>query len=179
MPCNNAHSYEVQLSTCLAMFCISATFTATAFPSPSPPCYFLYMCTSHIPSLALLLHLPLPPQIPICFPDCIVPIFCSEIVRCAQKMTRRGGAGKGSGSKGCRGAEHGQACTKERTGAVAVRAALESAGQAGRGDEGNRQAEMANPTECRDSLQTELDGKTFCVSSAYLRRGTWPKRAEK
>jgi hypothetical protein len=33
-------------------------------------------------------------------------------VRCAQKMTRRGGAGKGSGSKGCRGADHGQACTK-------------------------------------------------------------------
>jgi hypothetical protein len=25
---------------------------------------------------------------------------------------KRGGAGKGSGSKGCRGAEHGQACTK-------------------------------------------------------------------
>jgi hypothetical protein len=74
-------------------------------------------------------------------------------VRCAQKMTRRGGAGKGSGSKGCRGAEHGQACTKERTGAVAVRAALESAVQLGRGDEGNRQSEMANPTKCRDSLQ--------------------------
>jgi hypothetical protein len=68
-------------------------------------------------------------------------------------MTRRGGAGKGSGSKGCRGAEHGQACTKERTGAVAVRAALESAVQVGRGDEGNKQAEMANPTKCRDSLQ--------------------------
>jgi hypothetical protein len=68
-------------------------------------------------------------------------------------MTRRGGAGKGSGSKGCRGAEHGQACTKERTGAVAVRAALESAVQLGRGDEGNRQSEMANPTKCRDSLQ--------------------------
>jgi hypothetical protein len=68
-------------------------------------------------------------------------------------MTRRGGAGKGSGSKGCRGAEHGQACTKERTGAVAVRAALESAVQVGRGNEGNRQAEMANPTKCRDSLQ--------------------------
>jgi hypothetical protein len=33
-------------------------------------------------------------------------------------------AGKGSGSKGCRGAEHGQACTKEHTGAVAVRAPL-------------------------------------------------------
>jgi hypothetical protein len=73
-------------------------------------------------------------------------------VRCAQKMTRRGGAGKGSGSKGCRGAEHGQAC-KERTGAVAVRAALESAVQLGRGDEGNRQSEMANPTKYRDSLQ--------------------------
>jgi hypothetical protein len=71
-------------------------------------------------------------------------------------MTRRGGAGKGSGSKGCRGAEHGQACTKERTGAVPVRAALESAVQVGRGDEGNRQAEMANPTKCRDSLQPAL-----------------------
>jgi hypothetical protein len=68
-------------------------------------------------------------------------------------MTRRGGAGKGSGSKGCRGAEHGQACTNEHTGAVAVRAALESAVLVGRGDEGNRQAEMANPTKCRDSLQ--------------------------
>jgi hypothetical protein len=70
-------------------------------------------------------------------------------------MTRRGGVGKGTGSKGCRGAEHGQACTKERTGAVAVRAALESAVQVGRGNEGNRQAEMANPTKCRDSLQVE------------------------
>jgi hypothetical protein len=68
-------------------------------------------------------------------------------------MTRRGGAGKGSGSKGRGGAEHGQACTKERTGAVAVRAALESAVQVGQGLEGNRQAEMANPTKCRDSLQ--------------------------
>jgi hypothetical protein len=58
-------------------------------------------------------------------------------VRCAQKMPR-GGAGKGSGSKGCRGAEHGQACSKERTGAVAVRAALESAVQVGRGDEGKQ-----------------------------------------
>jgi hypothetical protein len=66
-------------------------------------------------------------------------------VRCAQKRTRRGGAGKGSGSEGCRGAKHGQACTKERLKAVAVRAALESAVQPGRGDKGNRQAEMANP----------------------------------
>jgi hypothetical protein len=71
-------------------------------------------------------------------------------------MTRRGGAGKGSGSKGCRGAEHGQACTKERTGAVAVRAALESAVQGGRGDEGNRQAEMAKPTKCRDSVRNRF-----------------------
>jgi hypothetical protein len=79
----------------------------------------------------------------------------SEIrhVRCAQKMTRRREAWKGSGSKGCRGAKHGQACTKESTGAVAVRAALELAVQVGRGDEGNRQAEMANPTKYRDSLQ--------------------------
>jgi hypothetical protein len=69
-------------------------------------------------------------------------------------MTRRGGAGKGSVSKGCRGAEHGQACTKYRTGAVALRAALESAVQLGRGDEVNRQAEMASPAKCRDSLQT-------------------------
>jgi hypothetical protein len=70
-------------------------------------------------------------------------------------MTRRGGAGRGSGSnyKGCRGAGHGQACTKDRTGAVAVRAALESAVQVGRGDEDNRQAEMANPTKYRDWLQ--------------------------
>jgi hypothetical protein len=61
-------------------------------------------------------------------------------------MTRRGGAGKGSGSKGCRGSEHGQTRTKDRTGAVAVRAALESAVQVGRGYEVNRQAEMANLT---------------------------------
>jgi hypothetical protein len=51
-----------------------------------------------------------------------------------------------------------QACTKERTGAVAVRVALESAVQVGRGDEGNRQAEMANPTKCRDSLQWGTTG---------------------
>jgi hypothetical protein len=61
-------------------------------------------------------------------------------VRCAQKMTRWEGAGKGGGSKCCRGA-------------VALRAALESAVQLGRGDEGNRQAEMANRTKCRESLQ--------------------------
>jgi hypothetical protein len=68
-------------------------------------------------------------------------------------MTRRGGAGKGSGSNGCRGAEHVQTCTKDRTGAEALRAGLESAVQLRRGDEVNRQAEMANSTKCRDSLQ--------------------------
>jgi hypothetical protein len=46
--------------------------------------------------------------------------------------------------------------SKERTGAVAVRAALESAVQVGRGNEGNRQAEMANPTKFRDSLQSDV-----------------------
>jgi hypothetical protein len=41
---------------------------------------------------------------------------------------------------------------------VALRAALESAVQLGRGDEVNRQAEIANPTRCRvDSLQDELN----------------------
>jgi hypothetical protein len=84
-------------------------------------------------------------------------------------MTRRGGAGKGSGSKG-RGAEHGQACTKERTGAVAVRAALESAVQVGRGNEGNRQAEMANPTKCRDSLQDSLGATGGMRQSCYIRQ---------
>jgi hypothetical protein len=43
-------------------------------------------------------------------------------------MTSRGEGGKGSDSKGCRVAEHGQACTKDRNGAVAVRAALKSVG---------------------------------------------------
>jgi hypothetical protein len=76
-----------------------------------------------------------------------------ECEMCTENYARRGGAGKGSGSKGRRGAEHGQACTAERTGAVAVRAALESAVQVGRGNEGNRQAKMTNPTKCRDSLQ--------------------------
>jgi hypothetical protein len=84
-------------------------------------------------------------------------------------MTRRGGVGKGTGSKGCRGAEHGQACTKERTGAVAVRAALESAVQVGRGDECNRQAEMANPTKCRDSLQKIVGRVERCDELALCR----------
>jgi hypothetical protein len=59
--------------------------------------------------------------------------WAGKRVRCAQKMTRRGGAGKGS--KGCRGADHCQTCTNDRTGAVALRVALESAVSLGRGDD--------------------------------------------
>jgi hypothetical protein len=84
---------------------------------------------------------------------------------CTENDKERGGAGKGRGSKGCRGAEQGQASTKDRTGAVALRAALESAVQLGRGDEVNREAEMANPTKCRDSLQrldSTLDMSHVC-----------------
>jgi hypothetical protein len=62
-------------------------------------------------------------------------------------MTKRVVDGKGSRSEDCRDAEHGQACTEDRTSAVAVRVALE----VGRGDEMNRQAEMADLTTCRDS----------------------------
>jgi hypothetical protein len=52
-------------------------------------------------------------------------------------MIRRGVAGKDNRSKGCRGAEHGQTSSKDRTGAVALRAALESAVQLGGSDEVN------------------------------------------
>jgi hypothetical protein len=45
---------------------------------------------------------------------------------------KEGRTGKGSGSNVCGGAEHGQACTKNRTVVVALRAALESAVQLGR-----------------------------------------------
>jgi hypothetical protein len=71
--CPESHSTSAILSTCPAMFCTSATFTATAFPSPSRPCQFL--CTTYIPSLAFLLQLSLTPQIPICFPDGFLPIL--------------------------------------------------------------------------------------------------------
>jgi hypothetical protein len=56
---------------------------------------------------------------------------------------------------------------KERTGAVAVRAALESAVQVGRGDEGNRQAEMVNPTKCRDSLQVVIVFAEFWIIAMH------------
>jgi hypothetical protein len=45
--------------------------------------------------------------------------------RCSCKHCGRGVAGRGR--EGCRGAEHGQTCTKDHTGAVAIRAALELA----------------------------------------------------
>jgi hypothetical protein len=70
--CPDSHRISAILSTCLAMFCTPATFTASAFPSYSP-CHFL--CTSHLSSLAFLSHLPFPSQIFVCFPDCVVPIL--------------------------------------------------------------------------------------------------------
>jgi hypothetical protein len=48
-------------------------------PSHSPPCQFL--CKSHISSLACLPHLPLPPNIPICFLTTVCqfwPICCLD-----------------------------------------------------------------------------------------------------
>jgi hypothetical protein len=53
-------------------------------------------------------------------------------------------AGKGSRSEDCRGVEHGQTCTKDRNGAVAVMAALEFVVQLGPGAKVIRQAEMAS-----------------------------------
>jgi hypothetical protein len=70
--CPDSHSTRVILNSCLSVCCTSATFTATAFPSHSPPFHFL--CTSHILSVAFLPHLPLYPLVPICFPFCVVPI---------------------------------------------------------------------------------------------------------
>jgi hypothetical protein len=91
----------------------------------------------------------------------------------------RGGAGKGGGSKGCRGAEHGRTCTKDHTGAAALRAALESAMQLGRGDEVTRQADMANPTKCRDSLQEQdvgLRGQTPVLPKYSMPKcNIWPQ----
>jgi hypothetical protein len=57
--------------------------------------------------------------------------------------------------------------SKERTDAVALRAALESAVQLGRRDEVNRQAEMANSTKCRDSLQRRVAGFLIRTCHAY------------
>jgi hypothetical protein len=58
-------SHSTSASTCLDVLRL-ANFTATAFPSHSPPCHLL--CTSLISSLTFLPHLPLYPLIPICFP---------------------------------------------------------------------------------------------------------------
>jgi hypothetical protein len=70
-----------------------------------------------------------------------------------KEMTRRGVAGKGSRSEGCRGAEHGQTCTSIRIERVLPLQPLESAVQLGRGDQVHKQADMANLTKSRDSLQ--------------------------
>jgi hypothetical protein len=43
-------------------------------------------------------------------------------MRCAHKMTKRGAVGKDISSIGCRCAEHGQTCTKDRTCDVGLRA---------------------------------------------------------
>jgi hypothetical protein len=86
-----------------------------------------------------------------------------RVVEC-EMCTENDKEGRGweSGSKGCRGAEHGQTCIKDRTDAVALRAALESAVRLGRCHEVNRQAEMANPAKCRDSLQVTRRGVYAC-----------------
>jgi hypothetical protein len=68
-----------------------------------------------------------------------------------------------AGNGSCRVAEHCQTCTKHRTGAVGFRAALESAVQLDRCDEVNRQAQMANSTKCRDSLQPCMAMALSCV----------------
>jgi hypothetical protein len=86
-------------------------------------------------------------------------------VRRAQKMTRRGGAGKGSGSKGRRGAEHGEACTKERTGAVAVRAALESAVQVGRAS--NATGKQKRPTLRKVGIHFREMNSPFCGRNLF------------
>jgi hypothetical protein len=81
-------------------------------------------------------------------------------------MTRRGRAENSSGSKGCRGAEQGQTSANDRTGAGALRAALDSAVQLGRGDEVNRpKSRNCSPTKCRDSL-LQLSGLLARCSGA-------------
>jgi hypothetical protein len=50
-------------------------------PFPAPPLLVIFLCTSHISSLAFLPHLPLPPQIPISFPYCAVPILAPLLPR--------------------------------------------------------------------------------------------------
>jgi hypothetical protein len=79
----------------------------------------------------------------------------------------RGVAGKGSR----RGAAQGQTYTKDRTGLVALGAALESAVQLGRGDEVNRQAEIANSTKCTDSARVPGSVTHLMMSLPSL----WPR----
>jgi hypothetical protein len=96
--------------------------------------------------------------------------FLDAVCTCpVQKMTRRGGAGKGSGSQGYRSVEYGQTCTEDGTGAVALRAALESAVQLRRG-EVNRQAEMANPN-ATGVLQKRSALRTFASAAVLYMQG--------
>jgi hypothetical protein len=59
-------------------------------------------------------------------------------------------------TEGCRGAEHGQACTKDGTGAVAVRAALALAVQLGRSEQASQNSQAY---KCRDVLQIHCPGQ--------------------
>jgi hypothetical protein len=89
-------------------------------------------------------------------------------------MARRGLVAKGSRSEGCRGAEHGQTCNnKDRNGAVAVRAALESTVLVGRGHEVFRQAEMANLTKLREvqGFATGVACAQLCLGRCITRSG--------
>jgi hypothetical protein len=71
---------------------------------------------------------------------------CTEYVK---ERIPSGKAGKGSGSQGCRGAEHAlwNALVRWLSGQNLNRPCNSG------GDEGNRQPEIANPAKCRDSLQ--------------------------
>jgi hypothetical protein len=90
-------------------------------------------------------------------------------------MKRRGWAGKGSGGKGCRSAEHGLACTKDHSAAVALGAALQSTVQLGRGDEVNRQAEIAMPMTSRVSLSL---AKARLMMDRNARRNTMVSKVQ-
>jgi hypothetical protein len=69
-PASHSIGAFLVISTCLAMFCTSATFTATAFPSPSPPCHFCaHLTFKHSLSFPIS-HFP--PR----FPHAFLPALC-------------------------------------------------------------------------------------------------------
>jgi hypothetical protein len=71
--CPESHSTGAFLSTCLAMFCTSATFTATAFPSPSPACHFCAHLTFHHSPSCPISHFP--PRFPYAFLTALYPFW--------------------------------------------------------------------------------------------------------